>query len=133
MRITRFYTGADNETRFEDLELPLEHLGVVSRSPRVGVEDVMVIDLHAAVGEVRGPHNAPQRQLVVMLSGVHEVRAASGESRRWGPGELFLPDDTTGHGHFTTVIEAPVRYLFIRLPDGFDPAPYRVTASSGQG
>ena len=125
MRVTRFFTGSDNETHFEDLELPLEERGPVSMSGRIDVENVMVVDNRSPVGEVRGFHNAPQRQLVVMLSGTHEVCAASGECRRWSTGEVFLPDDTTGHGHTTTVIEAPVRYLFIRLPDDFDPAPYR--------
>jgi len=127
MRITRFYTGDDNETHFEDLEIPLATRDHVAVSERIAVENLMFVDLNSPVGEARGYHNAPQRQVVVMLSGVHEVKAASGEARRWGPGEAFMPDDTTGHGHLTTVIEAPVRYLFVRLPDDFDPAPYRVS------
>lgn len=129
MRITRFFTGDDGETHFEELDLPLELRGTIAGSARITVEDVMVLDNHRAVGDPGIYHNAPQRQLVVMLSGVHEVQVASGESRRWGPGDIFLPDDTTGHGHLTTVIEPPVRYLFIRLPDDFDPEPYRVSKS----
>lgn len=126
MRITRFYTGDDNETHFEELEIPLEDHGVVATSERITAENLMFVDLKSEVGLERGYHNAPQRQVVVMLSGVHEVKAASGEARRWGPGEAFMPDDTTGHGHLTTVIEAPVRYLFVRLPDDFDASRYRV-------
>ena len=126
MRITRFYTGDDNESHFEELEFPLEEFGRMARSGRIPVEDVMILDSHAPVGDPGTFHNAPQRQFVVMLSGVHEVTVGSGDSRRWGPGEIFLPDDTTGHGHLTAVIEPPVRYLFIRLPDDFDAGRYRV-------
>jgi hypothetical protein len=125
VRVTRFFTGDDGETHFEDLEIPLEDHGRALTSSRIPVVDAMVVELTAPAGTTAGPHNAPQRQLVVMLSGVHEVKAASGESRRWGPGELFLPDDTTGHGHLTTVVAAPVRYFFVKLPDDFDPASYR--------
>ncbi|MFN0146887.1 MAG: hypothetical protein ACKVT1_10265 [Dehalococcoidia bacterium] len=126
MRIIRFFTGDDNETHFEELEIPLDAGEFVNRSGRIPVEDVMFLDNNAAPGQPGTFHNAPQRQFVVMLSGVHEVTAASGESRRWGPGEIFLPDDTTGHGHLTAVIEPPVRYLFIKLPDDFDASQYRV-------
>ena len=122
VRITRFFTGPDNETHFEELEIPMEAAGPAARSGRIDVEDVMFVDMNRPVGDPGLFHNAPQRQLVVMLSGVHEVTAGSGESRRWGPGGVFLPDDTSGHGHLTTVIEPPVRYLFIRLPDDFDAA-----------
>jgi hypothetical protein len=126
MRVTRFFTGPDDETHFEELEIPVTMRGVVGASARIPAVDTMIVAVDSPVEEARGYHNAPQRQFVVMLSGVHEVKAASGEYRRWGPGELFMPDDTTGHGHLTTVIEPPVRYLFVKLPDDFDPAPYRV-------
>jgi gentisate 1,2-dioxygenase len=129
MRITRFYTGADAETHFEELEIPLEDRGLVRISGRIAVEDIMVVDNLSKPGEARGFHNAPQRQVVVMLSGTHEVTNAKGESRRWSKGDAFLPDDTTGHGHLTTVIEEPVRYLFIKLPDGFDAGRYRVRST----
>lgn len=125
MRVTRFFTGADNETHFEELEIPMAMAGAAGRSERISVENMMFVDMNRPVGDAGAYHNAPQRQLVVMLSGVHEVTVASGESRRWGAGEVFLPDDTTGHGHLTTVIEPPVRYLFIKLPDDFDAGAYR--------
>ena len=126
MRITRFFTGPDNETHFEELEIPTVGTGGLIAAPRIVVENVMFLDNSRSPGDPGSFHNAPQRQLVVMLSGVHEVQTASGESRRWGAGDIFLPDDTTGHGHLTTVIEPPVRYLFIKLPDDFDPSLYRL-------
>jgi hypothetical protein len=95
-RITRFFTGSDNETHFEELEIPLQGSGTLHASDRIAAETVMFLDNRRAAGDAGGFHNAPQRQLVVMLSGVHEVRTASGESRRWGTGDVFFPDDTTG-------------------------------------
>ena len=70
MRITRFFTGEDNETHFEELEFPLAGAGGLNAAPRVGVDNVMFFDNNRAPGDPGTYHNAPQRQLVVMLSGV---------------------------------------------------------------
>jgi hypothetical protein len=62
-------------------------------------------------------HNAPQRQLIVLLDGEIEVEVTSGETRRFRGGEIVLVEDTTGSGHRTRAIGDRVRRsLFIPLP-----------------
>jgi hypothetical protein len=49
-----------------------------------------------------------------MLRGVIEVQVSDGSSRRFGPGDLVLATDTSGHGHVTlTVGEPPFEALII--------------------
>ena len=62
-------------------------------------------------------HNAPERQFVVVLSGVIESETTDGQTRRFGPGDMTLAADVDGKGHTGRVIEAPLRVLFITLPD----------------
>ena len=58
-------------------------------------------------------HPAPARQWMFVLSG-RGVTTAGDETRHWGPGDVFLLEDTSPPGHGTTVLEdavlAVVRY-----------------------
>ena len=49
-------------------------------------------------------HPAPRRQFAFILQGTVEVTVGDGESRRFGPGQVVLLEDTTGKGHTTEVI-----------------------------
>ena len=49
-------------------------------------------------------HPTPVRQLIVFLSGQCEITVGDGQSRRFGPGEMVMLEDTTGKGHVTKVI-----------------------------
>ena len=64
-------------------------------------------------------HNAPARQIVVVLSGTIEVETTDRVSRRWSAGQAFMPADVTGRGHRTRCIGGAVQLLFAPLPDGF--------------
>ena len=129
MQVTRFYTTSDGGSAFDHVDIPLGEaspdawgnalrLGAPFASPAVRV-------FTAPVGAFQDWHNAPRRQLCVMLEGVWEVGTTDGEKRRWGPGELFLPDDVEGKGHTSEVIDGPVRILFVPLPDELDLALWR--------
>lgn len=123
MKITRVYTGADNESHFEDLEIPLEPGRYGSVSGLVAAKGVMFRE--TPVGAALDFHNAPQRQFVITLAGVAEIECGDGSKRRFGPSDILLADDTAGHGHITREIEGPRRSLFIPLPDDFDPSAWR--------
>jgi hypothetical protein len=47
--------------------------------------------------------NAPQRQCFLYLTGSVEMTAGNGETRRFGPGDLLMVEDTTGQGHCTSI------------------------------
>ena len=123
MKIVRIYTGDDNESHFEDLEIPLapSNYGELSEM----VEAVGVIFRETPVGGSLDYHTAPRRQFVITLGGMAEVECGDGSRRRFGPGDIMLADDTTGRGHITREIEGPRRSIFIPLPKHVDPAQWR--------
>ena len=49
-------------------------------------------------------HPTPVKQLIVFLSGQCEVTVGDGQTRRFGPGEMVMLEDTTGKGHVTKVL-----------------------------
>ena len=95
MRVVRIYTGSDNQTHFQDVD----------------VEAFAKIAARVGEGPVRlnqGPaqssldfHNAPRRQYVVMMSGTTEIEIGDGTKRQLGPGDVLIAEDLTGKGHIT--------------------------------
>jgi quercetin dioxygenase-like cupin family protein len=49
-------------------------------------------------------HPTPKKQALICLAGVVRVTASDGESRKIGPGEVWLMEDLIGKGHRTHVI-----------------------------
>ena len=124
MKITRFYATENGESRFVEIDIPIE-LGqrdadgnTLRFSNSYASPNVRFAELPD--GMVQNWHHAPARQIVVVLSGELEVGTTDGQTRRWHAGEAFLADDLTGKGHTTKTIGGPARLLFAPLPDGFD-------------
>lgn len=125
MKVTRVYTGPDQESHFEDLDIPqadgrygamsdlVPSTGVIFRTTPPGLS----IDYHTA----------PRRQFVITLAGVVEIETADGSTRRLGPGDILLADDTTGHGHISRDVEGPRRSIFVPIPDDVDISGWRVS------
>ena len=116
MRIFRIYAGADGESHFEDVEIPL-HGAANSSSYSALVPATGVIFRRSPADQYLDWHPAPRRQYVITLSGRAEVEASDGEVRRIGPGTIMLAEDTTGKGHITRGVGTEERVsLFIPLP-----------------
>ena len=106
MKVTRVYTGGDGESHFEEIEVDIGKL-----QPGDGI-----VFRHASPGEVNDWHVAPRRQYVINLSGHSEVEIGDGTKLRFGPGDIFLADDTTGRGHISRVVGTqPRRFVLIPL------------------
>jgi hypothetical protein len=118
VKIIRIYTGADNQSHFEDLEIPLMPVAYGRQSERVPAAGVIFRETPA--GGALDFHPAPRRQFVVTLSGVGEIECGDGSRRRFGPGDILLAEDTTGQGHITREIQGSRRGIFIPLPEDFD-------------
>ena len=118
MEITRVYTGDDEQSHFETIEIALTESRYGALSELFEAEGVIFRE--TPVGGELDFHNAPRRQFVVTLSGVVEIECGDGAKCQLGAGEILLADDTTGQGHITRELEAPRRSLFIPLPDDFD-------------
>ena len=129
MRVTRFYTTPDGGSAFDDVDIPVSR-GADAWGNELGTSAAFVSPavrvFEAPAGAFQDWHNAPRRQLCIMMHGVWEIGTSDGQRRRWGPGEPFLPDDVAGKGHTSEVIEGPVRMLFVPLPDDLDLDAWRI-------
>ena len=115
MKVVRIYTGADDKSHFEDLEIPLKDGGKVG----------FVSELTKATGvvfrETSGDydydfHTAPRRQYVVNLEGDVEIEVGDGTRRILRTGDILLAEDTTGQGHKRRAVAGkPRKSLFITL------------------
>ena len=61
-----------------------------------------------------------------MLEGIWEIGTTDGDKRRWGPGEVFMPDTVAGQGHTSRVVEGPVRMVFVPVPAEVDIASWHM-------
>jgi hypothetical protein len=132
MHVTRFYTTPNGGSAFEEFDLPLES----SRTDAWGNElrfsepfaSPAVRVFQAPVGTFQDWHNAPTRQLCLVLQGVWEIGTTDGEKRRWGAGEVFMPDTVEGQGHTSEVIgDAAVLIVFVPVPPEVDVAAWGVS------
>ena len=115
MRVTRIYTGADGETHFADVPVPLRDAGRIGRlSERMPAKAVVFRETPPDYDY--DWHPAPERQYIVLLDGEIEITVGDGETRRFGGGEVLLVEDTHGRGHRTRAVDGRVRRsLFIPL------------------
>src|SRR5260370_35214684 len=122
MKVTRFYATSDGESRFQEVEIPLDQKrpdtfgstllqsnGSVSPSFRF---------VELPQGMVQGWHHAPASQIVVILSGVMEVGTSDIQKRQGPPGQAFIADDLTAKGHTPRLVPEPPPVLFVDLRPG---------------
>jgi uncharacterized cupin superfamily protein len=102
MKISQLYNDSSDQSHWGDVEVdftwqdsapPARPLGA---SPFADAGSVGFIQ--GEVGWVGDWHPVPQRRYMYTLSGVVEATASDGETRRFGPGEGALLEDTTGKG-----------------------------------
>lgn len=91
-------------THFRDEELPWRPYPIagVSVTPMRDAEQIGFMRLPN--GHSQDWHNAPGKRFVMMLSGMMEVEAGSGEKRIFGPGSVLLVTDVEGQGHRTRAL-----------------------------
>ena len=111
MRYVRIFNDEHGQARFED--------GETTFSPEVYAPPGPPLDVSAAIttrdmrfirfsaGWTDAAHPAPARQWMFVLSGRGES-TAGGETRAWGPGSVFLVEDTAPPGHGTTIFEEAI-------------------------
>ncbi|HYT53818.1 MAG TPA: hypothetical protein VEQ38_03825 [Verrucomicrobiae bacterium] len=114
MKIVRLYTGTDNESHFQEIDVEFDfrgHMEVSKLEPAHGI-----LFRRAPATHLSDFHTAPRRQYVITLAGQVEIETGDGTIRRFGPGDVMLAEDTTGRGHITRVVGGqPRHYAFIPL------------------
>jgi hypothetical protein len=117
MRVIRVFADGDGESHFEDRDIPLDDVAYGRASEELPVS--ALIFRETDTGGTLEFHNPPRRQFIIFLKGFAELEASDGSTRRLGPGDVLLADDTTGRGHRLREIEGRT-IAFVPLPDDFD-------------
>ena len=123
MIVTRVYTGADNESHVEDLEVPMDEAqhGFMSR-----LFSVQGIVFRESDFDGRLPfHNARWRHFCVPIVGSFEIECGDGSKRLIKPGVIMLGEDTTGRGHASIEVDVPRQTLFVPVADDFDTSTWK--------
>ena len=115
MKITRVYSDAEGESRFEDIEVELFDNGEIGwLSKNIAVNTLQFRKVSPDYDY--DFHHAPQKQFIVLLDGGVEITTSLGETRQFQTGEILLMEDTSGKGHRTKNLEKRERTsIFIHL------------------
>jgi uncharacterized cupin superfamily protein len=115
MKITRIYPDVDGETHFENVNIPLQNSGQIGLLSQL--QPVTGIIFRETPGDYDYAwHNAPRRQYVIILEGEVDFTVSSGETRRFGGGDVVLLEDTWGKGHCSQAVKGQRRKsIFVTL------------------
>ena len=118
IRCVRLWTGADNNSHFEEGVIALEQ-GVRGDVLSGKLLVATVSFQETASGGSFAWHDAPVRQLVITLSGTLDFETRSGEHFILHPGDILLAEDTSGGGHkWKLVDQEPWRRVYVVLAPG---------------
>jgi hypothetical protein len=111
----RNITGDDGQSHFEDGALPY----IAGDDGCLFTDDIGInaFQFVLSMGDLSFDfHTAPQRQIVLPLTGGIEDENGDGSRRKIRPGEVYFREDSTGKGHITRALDCPVRFsIFARL------------------
>ena len=117
MQVVRVFADLSGESHFEDRNIAFSEVGYGRASGQLPVTGVIFRQTPA--GAHIDFHNPPKRQLIIFLQGEAELEASDGSTKRLGPGDILMTDDTTGRGH--RLQEADGRLVaVVPLPDDFN-------------
>ena len=115
IKVTRMYTGGDNQTHAEEIEIPLSRPGQSSTAVSEPVDVSSVLFRRTSNDYYIDFHNAPRRQYVITLAGESEVEFGDGTKVRLYPGHILLAEDLEGQGHISRAVGSEDR-ISIFLP-----------------
>ncbi len=116
MKIPCLYTGTDNESHFGEIDIELRDKGGPASSVSDPQQSTGMVFRNTTGDYHLDWHNAPRRQYVITLEGQVEIEVGDGTKRRFGPGEMFLAEDTTGRGHISRAVDnQPRKSVFVFL------------------
>jgi quercetin dioxygenase-like cupin family protein len=120
MRFHHLYSDDDGVTHFDDARFDFRLQDFAPPAPPMyatePAEATRYVMLELPAGWVGETHPSPRRQLYFGMAGVLEVIAGDGETRRIGPGDAWLMEDTTGPGHHSHVVgDELVRAVIVQL------------------
>jgi hypothetical protein len=116
--ITRVYSDAEGDSRFEDISIPLTEEGALGKlSEGVPVKELLFREV--APEYDYDFHTAPQRQYIILLDGEIEIETSLGDKRTFKGGDVLLVEDVTGKGHKTrNLVTEKRRSILVTLAEG---------------
>jgi hypothetical protein len=117
MRVIRVFADDDGESHFEDRDIHMGDVAYGRASQQLPATALIFRETDTGGG--LDFHNPPRRQFIIFLTGSAELQASDGSTRRLGPGDVLMADDTTGRGHRLREVEGRT-LAFVPLPDDFD-------------
>lgn len=113
MKIACLTADGQGGSRWDQIDIPAQ--AEVAAAPQPLPASAVMFGT-VPPGLVTDWHPSPLRGLVITLSGEVEHEATDGTRRRFGPGGIFLAEDTTGTGHRTRCHgSGPCLGLIVRL------------------
>jgi quercetin dioxygenase-like cupin family protein len=112
--VVRLSAGADGQSHFEDVDVPLEPRGDQSAIGEL-VPGSGILVRRFEPGRSNPWHHAPGRYAVFTLVGAVDISIGDGTTRRIGPGDVA--EDLEGQGHTTREVGPGARVsVFVPLP-----------------
>lgn len=100
MKFVRVYTGPDNESHTEVIHPEFPERDGTRTIPQ---DAVSVSFIQRPDGGFIDFHPAPRRQYVLYLTASVEIGLGDGTSVLMEAGDVLQAEDTTGHGHISTI------------------------------
>ncbi|MCH8333821.1 hypothetical protein IIC65_07805 [Candidatus Sumerlaeota bacterium] len=117
IKVIRIFTGEDNQTHVEELNVELSRRGAGGGLSEP-VDVTSLIFRRTPADYFIDWHNAPRRQYVITLSGEAEVELGDGTKVALRPGTILLAEDVEGQGHISRGVGTEERVsLFIPLAE----------------
>jgi len=100
---TRIVVDENGDSHFSSGEIPMALGSYAQPEPKLGLSKTYAAStatlFSAPPGYFGDWHTAIRKQFLFHLSGTSEIVVSDGETRRFGPGDIVLVEDTTGKGH----------------------------------
>jgi quercetin dioxygenase-like cupin family protein len=111
-KIIHLFTGADGKSHFENLDLHLE-CKVSNNQNSESLEATGITVWDKPISLDHDWHNAPHKQIMIMLEGDCEMEISDGTKHRFSPGDILLVEDTIGVGHYTRALSPRPRKAIV--------------------
>jgi Ethanolamine utilization protein EutJ (predicted chaperonin) len=114
MKVVRLFTGDDQQSHFEEIDMDLFDAQYGKLTNFIPVKNIFFGEIDGF--EVIDCHNPQAKHYIVMLNGAIEIEVGNGAKRIFKEGDVLLAEDTTGQGHITRAVSQGLRkYLMIPL------------------
>ena len=101
MKLVNITAGADGESHVQQCALEYSERGGLATATQAAVSVSFVSRRDGAFTDF---HPAPRRQYMLYLTARVQLGLGDGSSVIMEPGDVLLAEDTTGHGHTSSVL-----------------------------